>query len=379
MKRLLVLLLSAETLLAAESPLTPDQLVKEATANNPELRFYEKQVSGLPKATTGDLPTIIQPLTFPSREVFRSAVLNRDAGLARLYLDEFHFVLGGEVRLKAMEYQAASELAVVAQDLAARITALVKMLEERPAAGVESLIERRILEGAALPFIKQAAESSLRATFLRTELNGLLGRKADGDLTVAGSFEPLPELTPENSKSSLLLSIREAQIARGLLGIEAASEVESFAVGGWFTREGLGSYDRVEGVTRPGGTSGGTSAETKARLLADAQAKLAREATQRLLAVNAAREVLKSIPPTLIENLQKASDLAERQYRVGALGVNLLLETHREYLEALKTREEASIQAWRNILDLELLHLAPTGAGKITVTPRPTNEPTQKP
>ena len=93
----------------------------------------------------------------------------------------------------------------------------------------------------------------------------------------------------------------------------------------------------------------------------------------------AAREVVKSIPPTLIENLQKASDLAERQYRVGALGVNLLLETHREYLEALKTREEASIQAWRNILDLELLNLAPTGAGKITVTPRPTNEPTQKP
>jgi cobalt-zinc-cadmium efflux system outer membrane protein len=333
----------------------------------------------LPKATSGDLPAIVQPLAFPSRAEFRSAVLNRDAELARLYLDEFHFVLGGEVRLKAMEYQAASETAVVAQDLAARITALVRMLEERPAAGVESLIERRILEGAALPFIKEAVDSSLRAALLRMELNGLLGRKVDGDLTVAGSFEPLPELKSEKSKTSLLFSIREAQIARGLLGMEAASEVESFAVGGWFTREGLGSYESVKGVTRPGGTSGGTSAETKARLLADAQAKLAREATQRRLAVNAAREVLKSLPATLIENLQKASDLAERQYRVGALGVNLLLETHREYLEALKTREEASIQAWRNILDLELLHLAPTGLGKITVTPRPTNETTQKP
>ncbi len=371
MNQLLPVILSAGTLLAADLPLTPGQLVNEASDNNPELRFYEKQVLGLPKSTAAEPPAIARPLDFPSREVFRNAVLDLDAGLARLYLDEFRFVLGGEVRLKSMEYQAAAETATVAQDLATRITALVKMLEERPAAGIESLIERRILEAAALPFIKQAAESSLRASLLRIELNGLLGRTPGSALTVAGSFEPPPEIAAEKSKALLLLSMREAEIERGLLGSEATSGVESFSVGGWFTREGLGSYDTSAGLTHPGTISGGTPAETRARLIEDAREKLAAEVARRRLAAGAARDVLKSIPPNLIDNLQKASDLAERQYRAGSLDVNLLIEMHREYLEALKTRNDFSIQAWRNILDLELLNLAPTGAGKITVTPQP--------
>jgi len=371
MNQVLMVILSAGTLLAADLPLTPGQLVKEAVDNNPELRFYEKQVLGLPRATAVETPAVARPLDFPSRVAFRNAVLDIDAGLARLYLDEFRFVLGGEVRLKSMEYQAATETATVAQDLATRITSLVKMLEGRPAAGIESLIERRILEAAALPFVKQAAESSLRASLLRIELNGLLGRVPDSALTVTGSFEPLPEITAEKSKALLLLSRREAEIDRGLLGAEAASGVEAFSVGGWFTREGLGSYGTSDGLTHPGTTSGGTPAETRARLIEDARGKLAAEVARRRLAAGAALDVWKSLPPNLIENLQKASDLAERQYRVGSLDVNLLIETHREYLEALKTRNDFSIQAWRNILDLELLNLAPPNAGKITVTPEP--------
>ncbi|HEU4678949.1 MAG TPA: hypothetical protein VFS35_05470, partial [Terrimicrobiaceae bacterium] len=64
--------------------------------------------------------------------------------------------------------------------------------------------------------------------------------------------------------------------------------------------------------------------------------------------------------------------LAERQYRVGALGVNLLIEVHREYLDALQARYDAVIQAWRNHLDLQLLNL-PAGeghsSGQVSETP----------
>lgn len=378
MKQLLALFGLSGSLFAAELPLTPGQLALEAAANNPELRFFEKQVSALPGPTSGDLPEIPQPLQFPSRDEFRGAILALDVGLARLYLEEFRFVLSGEVRLKSMAYQAAAETSAVAGDLAARITALVKMLEDRPAAGVESLIERRILEGAALPFIKAAAEATLQKTLLRRELNGLLGRSEDSPLSVTGSFAPLPEPELRNPENPLLLSIREANIARGLLGAQAAAETESFSVGGWFTREGLGSYDAIEGTTRPGSTSGGAPAETRTRMLTDARQKLLREVNRRRLAVSAAQDVVKSIPSSLIENLQKASDLAERQYRVGSLGVNLLLETHREYLEALKARNQATVEAWRNILDLEFLDLASAASGKITVTPQ-TEKPNKQP
>ena len=374
MKTLAVLIVFAVSALAESSvhSFTPEELVNLALSNNPELRFYEQQVAALPKPSSAASPTIPQPLDFPSRESFRRAVLNLDTELARFYLDEFRFALAGQVRLKAMEYQAATEIDVIASDLASRISTLVRMLEERPAAGVQALIERRILEGAALPFVRQAAEAGVRTNLLRTALNGLLGREPNAELSVTGGFALPQETQVKQSSDSLLLKIREAEIARGLVGLDAAGEIESFAVGGWFTRDGLGASDALVGVTRPGATAGSTLAQTRERLLEDARAKLARETAQRQTAVQAAGKVAEAISTKLIENLQAASDLAERQYRVGALGVNLLVEAHREYLDALESRHEAVIQAWRNSLDLDLLNLpaSKTPAGKVTVNPK---------
>jgi outer membrane protein, heavy metal efflux system len=351
---------------------TPDELVTLALSDNPELLFCEQQVSALPKPSAAKPPIIAQPLDFPSRESFRRAVLNLDVDLARLYLVAFRFALAGTVRLKAMEYQASTEKATTASDLASRVSALVKMLEERPAAGVQALIERRILEGAALPFLRQAAEANVQRELLRTELNGLIGRPANEELSVTGSFALPSESLDRTAGEPLLLKIREAEIARGLVGLDAANEIESFAVGGWFTREGLGASEAITGITRPGATAGSVIGETKTRLLEDARTKLARETTQRRAAAKAAREVAAAVSSKLIENLRGASDLAERQYRVGALGVNLLIEAHREYLDALQARNEAVIQAWRNSLDLDLLTLSASTnpTGKVLVNPK---------
>ena len=374
MKTLAVLIVFAVAALAESSvrSFTPEELVNLALLNNPELRFYEQQVAALPKASSAMSPVIPQPLDFPSRENFRRAVLNLDAELARFYLAEFRFALAGQVRLKAMEYQAATETSATASDLASRISTLVRMLEERPAAGVQALIERRILEGVALPFVRQAAEAGVRANLLRTELNGLLGREPNAELSVTASFVLPRETQAKQSSDSLLLKIREAEIARGLVGLDAASEIESFAVGRWFTRDGLGASDALVGVTRPGATAGSSFAQTRERLLEDARTKLARETAQLQAAVQAARKVAEAISTKLIENLRAASDLAERQYRVGALGVNLLVEAHREYLDALESRHEAVIQAWRNSLDLDLLTLpaSKSPSGKVIVDPK---------
>jgi outer membrane protein, heavy metal efflux system len=349
-----LILFALATSVAAEDRVrafTPAELVSIALADNPELHFYEQQVSALPKPSSAKpLPTIAQPLDFPSRESFRRAVLNLDASLARLYLALFRFVLAGTVRIKAMEYQAASASAITANDLASRISALVTMLEGRPAAGVEALIERRILEGAALPFLRKAAEAKVRGDLLRRELNGLLGRPPDEELSVTGELALPPELVDQAPDDPLLLQIREAEIARGLVGLDVA------------------------GITRPGTTAGSTIADTTIRLVEDARTKCVRETAQRRAAVKAARELAAAIPPELIENLRGASDLAERQYRVGALGVNLLIEAHREYLEALESRNQAVIQAWRNSLDLDMLNLpaAPNWLGKVIVSPNGT-------
>lgn len=350
---------------------TSDELVAEALKNNPELRFYTAQIEALPKTAQLASPRIPIPLDFPSREKFRAAVLNLDKELAELYLAEFRFALAGTVRLKAMEYQAATETASSANDLAGRTAALVKMLEERPAAGVAAVIERRILEGASLPFIRTAAEEKVAKDLLRTELNGLLGRKPNDELSVNGSLVSPPQ-SPNPGTEALVLKIREAEIARGLAGLDAALDIEGFQVGPWFTKEGLGANDPLSGMTIPGATGGSGPAERRRRLIEDAQMKLDRELAIRRTALEASREVAAAMPETLIENLKSASDLAERQYRVGALGVNILIEAHREYLDALEARNQAVSQAWRNSLDLDLLTLpAKQPAGKITVNPKP--------
>ena len=184
---------------------TPEELVTLALSDNPELRFYQEQISALPKPSAAKPTTIPQPLDFPYRENLRRAVLNLDVDLARLYLAAFRFVLAGTVRLKAMEYQAATESAATANDLAARISTLVKMLEERPAAGVQALIERRILEGAALPFLRHAAEADVKSELLRTELNGLIGRKANEQLNVTGDLALPSESLDQTAGEPLLL------------------------------------------------------------------------------------------------------------------------------------------------------------------------------
>lgn len=357
--------------LAAEPTVTLDELVQKALTDNPELGFYQRQVAALPQPLASEAPEVPQPLDFPSGEDFRHAVLDLDTELAGLYLEEFRFVLAGTVRLKALQYQAATEVATSANDLAGRITTLVQMLEKRPAAGIESLIERRILEGAAFPFVRQAAESALEARWLREELNGLLGRPAEAALEIADSsaLPDPPAETPPNDP--LLLAIRQAVIARGLVGLDAFHALESFAIEGWFTNEGLGAFPTIGGLTRPASNLGTTREISRDRLLDDARRKIARAVRQRGEALQAARSVAEAIPSQLLDDLRGASDLAERQYRVGALGVNLLIEIHREYLEALESHNEAMVQAWRNRFDLDLLTLSATKApeGKITVQP----------
>jgi cobalt-zinc-cadmium efflux system outer membrane protein len=351
MKRFFLLLLAICAVARAESI---DALIKEAAANNPELAFYEKQVAALPK-TLADSPTIPQPLDFPARESFRAAVLNLDSTLAQLYLEQFRFVLAATVRLKAIEYQAESDTAACAADLAKRTTALVRMLEQRPAAGNEALIERRILEGAALPFISEAARARVEVSRLRLEINGLLGRKPDTKLAVEGAFVLPPEATAVTG-GNLATGIRAAEIERGFSGLDAAIRLEGFSIGPWFTKDD--SEAVLTGFTRPAGTGAMSPEILRTRLLDDARDKIARELARRSAVSTAAREVAAAVSEKLVRSLRAASELADRQYRVGALPVNLVLEVNREALGSITTRNAAFLRAWRSSLDVELISLS---------------------
>lgn len=341
----------------------PKEIAESVALVNPEWKFYSAQVAALPDPLKIEVPIVGQPLEFPSRDKMRAAVLGLDAGLARLYLAEFREVLESDARLKAMEYAASSHIAGVAADLAERISALVKMLDERPAAGVGELVERRILEGAAIPFVTQAAEFKVRAEILKNEINGLLGGEGGEPLDIVMEDSLPPEVVEDAPDSPLILEIRRACLDRGVGGPDAGMDLEDFEIGGWFSHDGLGAIGAASGLMRPGTTAGETTDARRARLLDDARRKFDQIRAQRIIAFEAAMKAARSIPAELTENLRAASDLAERQYRVGALGVSQLVEIHREYLNVLISRNDAILQAWENYFDLRLLDLKHGGNG----------------
>jgi cobalt-zinc-cadmium resistance protein CzcA len=345
---------------AAEVPapeVTIGALVEEALANNPELKFYEAEVSGVKMPATA--VAIPQPLNFPARATLRQAVLNQDPELAKLSLAEMRIVLAAQVRLLALEIIAHKELADAAKDVSSTSDSLVKMLTERPPAGVEALLERRILRGASLPTVKTAKTAEAEMAQLRIQLNGLLGRAPEAELNLPPHL-PLPELEAVEIDAllaqSLKLKVREAQIRRGVFGTEAAREAEEFSVGPHFTEEGIGATGEIAGLASLKSTASARGVNDLAEALnTEARAKLKLELQRRLRAQQAATELMAAIPTENVTELREGAELAERQYRVGGVSVSILVEIQREYLEAVETRNEAILQAWRNRLDYDLL------------------------
>jgi cobalt-zinc-cadmium efflux system outer membrane protein len=76
---------------------------------------------------------------------------------------------------------------------------------------------------------------------------------------------------------------------------------------------------------------------------------------QRIRAYTLALEHLQATPARDINMLSQSAGLADRQYRTGAVGIQLLLEMQRQFLAALRTRNQSLLEAWQSWLDLDLL------------------------
>ncbi len=61
------------------------------------------------------------------------------------------------------------------------------------------------------------------------------------------------------------------------------------------------------------------------------------------------------IPSGLLQNVREASALAETQFRNGSIGAQLYLDAQSASLNALRTSQKAVLDAWRTLLDLNLL------------------------
>ena len=91
------------------------------------------------------------------------------------------------------------------------------------------------------------------------------------------------------------------------------------------------------------------------------------EILSRFKAYELTQRQLSMIPSGLLQNIREASTLAETQFRNGSISAQLYLDSQSAYLDVLRASQNAVLDAWRTLLDLNLL----TGGSSKAIRERP--------
>lgn len=400
----LVLLASSMLAQAGARAWTPDELVAQALANNAELKSYEQSVFAAKGERTqagffknpevavevggrevrdsenvlqGNGTTftvsVTQTLEFPGKGTLRKAIANKNIEIARLGLEQFRYALAGKVRLLALEYLAASADSVVAEQVGRGSAELAGMLKGK-AQGARQTLELRLINGSLLSLQEAVRTAEVRRETARAELVALLGWPQSQPIAIRAELEPparrfdTSQLVFASQQNNPLLRIRQAEVDRAARQVTAIrlEIAPDLAIGPFFSRDVAGDTE-----TNLGGSISatipvwdwnvGNIASAKARseqaqamrVQAEREAESAVVRTVRIYEITTRQ--LSRMPRDARSDLREASSLADQQYRSGAIGVQLYLDTQREYLSAAQIWNGAVLDAWRALLDLDLL------------------------
>lgn len=388
---------------AAPGPRTIGSVVAEALANNPELKFYEAEISAakagrksaglLPnpelngtvgrKTTRGaDLSgeglswsvSVLQPLEWPGRLGLRKAIANRDVELAELGLERFKVAVAGRVRSLGYAVFAAQLQASAANDVADRFHALRETLVQREPAGVTPLLETRVIEATELTAQRQATEANLGVRAALLELNQLRGASPDSPLTIAPpnlSFPVAPAtevLLAQARTNNFELRVRAVELAQQGFRVALAKNERfpTIAVGPSMSDDRAGDHERVVslGVSVPlplWNRNGANIDAAKARQIqAETSLLVAQRETETKVLTAALRYQTKRAEmskwrPDSVEQFKEAAELADRHYRLGAVPISTYVELQKQYLEAVQSLVDTKKDALDAAADLELL------------------------
>jgi len=363
---------SMEDLVAQALHANPDLLAAEAQVavmrgerraagqwKNPEatMEYGEKRVSNREGELTakGNARTwaISQTFEFPGKASLRKAVAEKDVRLAELALEQLRLEIAAEARSLAIAWLAAGHEAAAAREVADRSGALVAMLAKRAPAGVQFLLEQRVIEASMVGIETRARESEEQRDEARIELNVLLARGAGEALAIQSPLDPpaLPrgeEMLLVRAKSDgLVLKSRELELERADTAVDRArlEAAPDFTIGPFYSQETAVEKEEIVGLgislplpfwdSNRGGVDSARGELDRARAnqlgsARDTERSLAREYGACRLAIRQ----LERTPISSLERLRDAADLADRQYRLGAVPVQTYLEMQEQYLEA---------------------------------------------
>jgi cobalt-zinc-cadmium efflux system outer membrane protein len=390
-------------------------LVSEALEKNPELKFYEAEITaarasaksagrlaspeldaslGHKRASDSDNRFIgegvawsvglKQPFEWPGRLGLRKAIANRDVALAELGLAHFRSALANQVRATAHDLSVAQQRADASRTVAERLRELRETLVAREPAGLTPLLETRVIEASEVKAEHTAAEAQHDVEHLAIELNYLRGQPPATPLRVEetrlqfGATAALNDLYAAAATNNFELRLRVAEFEQQGFRIALAKNERypGFSVGPVISEERAGDRERIIGVALsvplPLWQNNRAQVEVAEARRAQAEAtlesarrKLERDVTDQAFKYEHALGVLAKWRPDAIEHFREAAELADRHYRLGAVPVTTYVELQRQYVEAvealLDARQEA-LAAAQQLESLSGLPIAVTGA-----------------
>ena len=394
----------AENSSVAPNHTTPAALVRQAFANNPELKFYGAEIA----ATKGTLKTagtirnpelhteagykntrdnsggppgegaawsvsVNQTFEYPGRIALRKAIAKGDIAIAELHLQQFRLTLAARVRTLGYSVSIAQERSMAAREVADRFQALSDVLAQRPMAGVTPLLETRIIDANTLNFRRQEREAELAAKTAVAELNQLCGRPADATLQVsAGELNllkmSLQTLVAAARADAFDIRIRQRELAQQGFKVALArnERFPAIAVGPYYSQENAADKEQRAGIgislplplwDRNTGnieTSKAREEQAQASLFAT-QREVERRVTQSAATFEAKREQIAKWQADTVAKFRQAAELADRHYRLGAVALSVYVETQKQYLETVAALQEMQRDALQAAQELEIL------------------------
>lgn len=383
---------------------TPEGLVKQALQRNPELNFFVAEIAaakgGVRTARTVRNPELnsevgyknsrehsggasgdgaivalsfSQTVEYPGRIALRKSIANHDLVLAELHLQQFRLTLAARVRSLAYAITSAQERTKAVQEIASRTRSLDDVLKQRPLAGVAPQLEAQIISANLITFQRQERESGLAEKTIAAELNQLCGRSADVALIVNASpiiFTAVSVPSLVNAARSNAFDIRIRQVELAQQGFKVAlSKNERFpaiAVGPFYSLEN--AIDREHrvglGLSLPlplwdrnlGNIESSKARQQQAEVsLAVTGREVEKRVTQSAVTLQSKRAEIEAWKNGALSNLREATELADRNYRSGAVPLTTYVEIQKQYLEAISAFNDAKNDALEAAQTLEIL------------------------
>lgn len=381
-----------------------EALISETLEQNPELKFYEAEVDaakgirtqaglwknpeisgqyGDKKTRSGDGTenrgeviglSAAQTFEFPGKGSLRKAIANKNVEIAELGLEQFRLALIGKVKQLSYQYIIADKLSSVAESIVNRSDSQIALLKKRPAAGVQGLLDIRIIESSVLESKNALIEAEQLKQEALTELNTLRGKPASQpvqvqlDLSIPIIRIHREELIMNGFTYNLLLKTRNLELARSKRQVNAAwlDAAPDFSVGPFYSKENAGDKETSFGISvslplpfwnwNQGNIQTADAKEAQARALYQmSEREIEREIVRRLFAYNLSRKQLENINDDYLQQVKEAADLADRHYRLGGINVQTFLEMQRQQLSVSRSYLQLLSRTHESFLDLELL------------------------